>query len=260
MKLQVRDLTLAYGAVEVLSGLSFSADSGQLIAIVGPNGSGKSTLLRGISGAHGAARGEVLLDGREVRSYGARELARRLAILPQWLDAELDLTVGELVWRGRDPHRRRLRRATEQDRRAVAWAVDAADVRAFAGRSLRSLSGGERQRAWIALTLAQEPAVLLLDEPISSLDLRHQIEVMTLLRRLAGDGIVVLAVLHDLLLAARFADRVIAVQGGRIHFDGPPAEMLDTKMLEGVFGVPMAVVADPETGLPLPLPRSRSVA
>ena len=102
--------------------------------------------------------------------------------------------------------------------------------------------------------------MLLLDEPISSLDLRHQIEVMTLLRRLAGDGIVVLAVLHDLLLAARFADRVIAVQGGRIHFDGPPAEMLDTKMLEGVFGVPMAVVADPETGLPLPLPRSRSVA
>jgi len=254
MKLTARDLTLRYNGHPVVDGVSLEIDAGEMVAIVGPNGSGKSTLLRGLARLHRPVRGTVLLGETDIRDIGARDVARILAILPQSPEAGLDLTVRELVWRGRYPHQGILQRATRADYDAVEWAIEAADVGPLADRPLGSLSGGERQRAWIALALAQQPRVLLLDEPTSFLDIQHQIEVMHLLRRLNQEGMTVVAVLHDLILAARFADRIIALHHGRIEFDGPPMRVLEAQALERVFGVPMMTITDPVTRMPLPLP------
>jgi len=255
MKLAARDLRLAYNGRTVVDGVSFDVEPGEMVAIVGPNGSGKSTLLRGMSRLHRPLSGTVLLDGVDIRSISPRRVARCLAILTQAPDAAADLTVRELVLRGRYPHQGILQRLGPADLQAAEWAMHAADIAAFAARPLGSLSGGERQRAWIAMALAQQPRVLLLDEPTSFLDISHQVEVMHLLRRLNHEGMTVVAVLHDLVLAARFSDRVIAMRSGRIAFDGPPVAVLEPVGLEQVFGVPMMVIPDPESGLPIPLPR-----
>lgn len=255
MKLTVENLSLGYGGRTVVKDVSLQIDAGEMVAIVGPNGSGKSTLLRGMSRLMRPETGRVLLGETDIRSMGAREVARRLAILPQSPDAGMDLTVRELVWRGRYPHQGILQRATKPDIEAVEWALRAADVSALAERPLGSLSGGERQRAWIALALAQQPGVMLLDEPTSFLDIAHQVEVMHLLRRLNRQGMTLVAVLHDLVLAGRHADRIIAIRDGQVEFDGPPREVLEPRALERVFTVPMMVIPDPETGLPIPLPR-----
>ena len=255
MRLTADSLTLQYNGRPVVDGVSLDIESGELVAVVGPNGSGKTTLLRGMSRLLKPSTGLVFLDGQEIRSLGARGVARRLAILPQLHDAAEDLTVRELVWRGRYPHQGLLQRATAPDYEAVRWALDAADLHPLAERPLTSLSGGERQRAWIALALAQQPQVLLLDEPTSFLDVQHQIEVMALLHRLNAEGMTIVAVVHDLSLAGRFMHRVIGVRDGHVVFDGPPQEVLQPEPLEAVFGIPMLVLEDPESGLPIPLPR-----
>lgn len=255
MKLTVENLSLRYGSRRVVEDVSFTVDSGEMVSIVGPNGSGKSTLLRGMSRLQKPSAGRVLLGETDIRDISARAVARTLAILPQSPDGGADLTVRELVFRGRFPHQGILQRIGPADIEAVHWAMDAADVDGLADRPIGSLSGGERQRAWIALALAQQPKVLLLDEPTSFLDIAHQVEVMHLLRRLNREGMTVVSVLHDLVLAGRFSDRVIAVSRGRVEFDGPPAEVLEPVGLERVFGVAMMVMPDPETGLPIPLPR-----
>ncbi len=254
MKLTTHDLALAYDGRLVIDGVSFEIDAGEMVAIVGPNGSGKSTLLRGLSRLQKPVRGRVLLGETDIRHMSTREVARTLAILPQSPDAGNDLTVRELAWRGRYPHQGLLQRPGRADYEAVEWALAAADVEVLAARTLGSLSGGERQRAWIALALAQQPKVLLLDEPTSFLDIQHQVEVMHLLRRLNHEGMTVVAVLHDLPLAGRFADRAIAINRGKVEMDGPPARVFEPGALERVFNVPMIVLADPVTGLPIPLP------
>lgn len=255
MKLTAEHLSLAYDARPVVEDVSFAVDAGEMVSIVGPNGSGKSTLLRGLSRLHKPMRGRVLLGEQDIRHMGARDVARVLAILPQSPDAGLDLTVRELTWRGRYPHQGILQRAHAPDYEAVDWAMHAADVAQFADRPIGQLSGGERQRAWIALALAQQPRVLLLDEPTSFLDIQHQLEVMHLLRRLNHEGMTVVCVLHDLVLAARLSDRVIGMRLGRIEFDGAPARVMEADALERVFNVPMLLLEDPDTGLPIPLPR-----
>ncbi|MBA4181170.1 MAG: hypothetical protein C0506_11325 [Anaerolinea sp.] len=255
MKLTVENLSLGYSGRTVVKDVSLAIDAGEMVAIVGPNGSGKSTLLRGMSRLLKPESGRVLLAETDIRHMGAREVARQLAVLPQAPDAGSDLTVRELVWRGRYPHQGILQRATKADYEAVHWAMHGADVADFAERPLAELSGGERQRAWIALALAQQPRVFLLDEPTSFLDIAHQVEVMHLLRRLNHEGMTVVAVLHDLVLAGRHADRVIAIRDGQVEFDGPPREVFEPRALERVFNVPMMVIQDPETGLPIPLPR-----
>lgn len=256
MKLTVDDVRLSYNGRVAVDGVSFAVEPGEMVSIVGPNGSGKSTLLRGMSRLKKPMSGRVLLDETDIRAMSARQVARNLAILTQSPDAGPDLTVRELVFRGRYPHQGILQRVTAADIEAVEWAMAAADTAQFAARPLGSLSGGERQRAWIALALAQQPRVLLLDEPTSFLDISHQVEVMHLLRRLNHEGITVVAVLHDLVLAARFSDRVIAMRSGRVEFDGPPRQVLEPVGLERVFGVPMMILTDPESGQPIPLPRS----
>lgn len=256
MRLAAERLTLRYNGREAVRDVSLDLAGGEFVAIVGPNGSGKTTLLRGMSRLLRPAAGQVLLDGREIRAIGARGVARRLAVLTQLHDEGLDLTVGELVWRGRAPHQGVLQRARPADREAVAHALRAADLEALAERPLASLSGGERQRAWIALALAQQPRVLLLDEPTTFLDVRHQVEVMALLRRLNEGGMTVVAVVHDLALAGRFMRRAIGMRDGEVAFDGPPREVFRPDVLERVFGVPMDVLEDPASGLPVPLPRA----
>ena len=257
MKLTIQDLSLGYGARTAVSNVSFEVDAGEMVSIVGPNGSGKSTLLRGLSRLQKPSSGRVLLGETDIRSLGARQVARHLAILPQSPDGGADLTVRELVYRGRFPHQGILQRITPADTAAVEWALDAADLNDLAGRTLGSLSGGERQRAWIALALAQQPRVLLLDEPTSFLDIAHQVEVMELLRRLNREGMTVIAVLHDLPLAARYTGRVIAMRDGEVAFDGPPAQVLEPAALQRVFGIAMTILKDPETGLPIPVPKFR---
>ncbi len=255
MRLTSESLTLRYNGRDAVHEVSLDLESGELIAIVGPNGSGKTTLLRGLSRLLSPVAGNVLLDGDDIRAISSRDVARRLAVLPQEHPEGVDITVHELVWRGRAPHQGILQRATATDHEAVAWALDAADVSHVAARPLGSLSGGERQRAWIALALAQQPRVLLLDEPTSFLDVQHQVEVMALLSRLNAEGMTIIAVVHDLALAGRFMQRVIGMRDGLIAFDGPAGEVLLPEPLEEVFGVPMVVLEDPESGLPVPLPR-----
>ncbi len=260
MKLTVENLCLGYAGRRVVNSVSLEIDAGEMVAIVGPNGSGKSTLLRGMSRLQKPESGRVLLGETDIRSLATREVARLLAILPQSPDGGADLTVRELTWRGRYPHQGILQRATRPDFEAVEWAMNAADVASFAERPLGSLSGGERQRAWIALALAQQPKVLLLDEPTSFLDIAHQVEVMHLLHKLNAEGMTVVTVLHDLVLAGRHADRVIAIRDGQVEFDGSPREVFEPRALERVFRVPMMVLQDPETGLPIPLPSSGRAA
>jgi iron complex transport system ATP-binding protein len=255
MKLAVEHLVLAHGHRDAVRDVSFEVASGEMVAIVGPNGSGKSTLLRGMARLHPPRTGRVLLDGRDIRAMNSRQVARVLAILPQAPSSGLDLTVRELAFRGRYPHQGFLQRVTRHDIDAVEWALAATDALALADRPLAHLSGGERQRAWIALALAQEPRVLLLDEPTSFLDVAHQVDIMHLLRRLNARGITIVAVLHDLGLAGRFTSRIIALRHGEVAFDGPPGSVLQPGNLERVFGVPMLVLPDPDTGLPIPIPR-----
>ena len=255
MRLTLDHVTLGYGGTPAVSDISLVIEPGEFVAILGANGSGKSTLLKGMARLLRPAQGRVLLGETDLRALRSREVARQLAFLPQSPEGGLDLTVRELVWRGRYPHQGMLQRPTAADAEAGAWAMASADVDGLAGRPLASLSGGERQRAWVALALAQQPRILLLDEPTSFLDVRHQVEVMELLGRLNRDGMTVVAVLHDLILAARHVKRAIAIREGRVDFDGPPAFVFEPAGLSRVFGVPMTVIRDPETGLPVPLPR-----
>ncbi|MDA1003199.1 MAG: ABC transporter ATP-binding protein [Chloroflexi bacterium] len=254
MTLEARALTLGYGEREVVHGASLRAERGELLALIGPNGSGKSTLLRGLARLLRPRAGDVRLDGDDLWSLGSRAVARQIAILPQSPDGGLDFTVEELVSRGRYPHQSLLRGIGARDVDAINRALRDADLEGLRGRRLGTLSGGERQRAWIALALAQEPRFLLLDEPTAFLDVRHSIEVMELLRRLNAAGMTVIAVLHDLMLAARYADRVAALSDGRLRAYGTPEDVFRAELLRAVFAIEMSVIADPVTGRPLPLP------
>ena len=229
----------------VLDGVQLSVARGDLVALLGPNGSGKTTLLRLLTGQLRADRGRVLFDGTELGRWTRAELARRVAVLPQQLDLPAGFRVAELVEMGRAPHARRLFASTADDERAVARALADADAHDLADRMADELSGGERQRALVAMALAQEPELLLLDEPTLHLDLAHQAALLTAIRRLRQQrGLTVMAVLHDLNLAAAFAPRVVVLDGGRVAADGAPDEVLTSELVQRVFGVTVAVATD----------------
>jgi iron complex transport system ATP-binding protein len=231
---------------------------GSFTVVVGPNACGKSTLLRGLARMIKPAGGAVHLDDRPIGSYGPKEVARRLALLPQSPTAPDGITVLDLVARGRYPHQSLLRQWSPADERAVADAMAATGVTDLAERDVGQLSGGQRQRAWIAMVLAQETPLLLLDEPTTYLDIAFQLDVLDLCADLhAGGERTLVAVLHDLNQACRYATHLIALREGRIVAQGPPAEIVDAALVHEVFGVTGQVVPDPETGTPMIVPAGR---
>lgn len=257
-ELRAERASIGYGGRPVVEDLSLAIPRGGFTALLGPNGSGKSTLLRGLAGLHPLAGGAVLLDGRPIARLPARAVARRIGFLAQGATAPEGLTVGDLVRQGRYPHRSLLGGWTAADSAAVDEAMALTSIAHLRDRRLDTLSGGQRQRAWIAMTLAQQGGILLLDEPTTYLDLAHQVELLELTRHLIETrGATVVAVLHDLNQAARYGDHLVLLKAGRVHAEGPPAAVLTPENLQEVFGVAVAILTDPETGLPLCIPRRR---
>lgn len=257
-RLGARGLRLAYGARTVIDGLDLDLRPGRITAIVGANGCGKSTLLHGLARLVTPRAGSVLLDGKALHERPSKEVARTLGLLPQGPSAPEGLAVADLVGRGRHPHQRPLARWNARDREAVAAALAATDTTSLADRAVDELSGGQRQRVWIAMALAQETDILLLDEPTTFLDVAHQIEVLDLLTDLnRRRGTTVVMVLHDLNLAARYADALIALRARRVHASGPPRDVVTETLVREVFGLDSHIIVDPTSGAPLVLPLGR---
>lgn len=236
---QFQKVSAGYGAKAVVRDVSFTAPRGKVTSLIGPNGQGKTTLLRAAGGLLAPQAGQVLLDGRSVDSYRRRELARLAAVLPQVRETPA-ITVERLAAHGRYPHLGFGREMTQADREFVERAMDEAGVQDLRGRELASLSGGERQRAYIAMALAQDSQVLLLDEPTTYLDIGQRYEVLELIRRLNGRGKTVLMVLHDLSLAFAYSDYVALLDGGELRAYGSPQEVFQSGAVEAAFGVKAA--------------------
>ncbi|ARJ03844.1 ABC transporter [Cnuibacter physcomitrellae] len=253
-RLVAEGVTLGYGDAPVVSELSVAVPPGSFTVIIGPNACGKSTLLRALSRLLAPTAGRVVLDGRTISAHPAKEVARRLGLLPQSALAPDGITVADLVARGRYPHQSLLRQWSNADEVAVREALEATGTTELATRPVDALSGGQRQRVWVAMVLAQQTDLLLLDEPTTFLDIAHQVELMELFADLHTRGRTIVAVLHDLNHAARYADHVVAMRDGRIVAQGSPREVITTERVEEVYGLPNVVIDDPVTGGPLVVP------
>ena len=251
-RVQIEQLTVAYGSTAVLEEVDLSIPVGAVSAIVGPNGCGKSTLLRTIARVLTPSTGSVLLDGQSVHDLPTRQVAREIGLLPQSSPAPEQLTVRDLVRRGRFPHRRAFERWSANDQHAVDDALAVTGMTRLADRLVEELSGGQRQRAWIALVLAQQTPILLLDEPTTYLDLAHRLEVLRLLRTLnAKRSVTVVMVLHDLNEACRYADHIIAMRDGRIVAQGDCSQIVTPELVQDVFGVAAMTLNDPVSNTPI---------
>ncbi|MGO3232276.1 MAG: ABC transporter ATP-binding protein [Microbacterium sp.] len=251
-------VTLGYGDRTVIDGLDLTIAPGRITAIVGANGCGKSTLLRSLARLLSPTSGQVVLDGKSVHSRPTKEVARVLGLLPQSPIAPEGIAVADLVGRGRHPHQKVLARWTAHDYEVVADALEATGITDLADRSVDELSGGQRQRVWIAMALAQETDILLLDEPTTFLDVAHQVEVLDLLTDLShARGTTIVMVLHDLNLAARYSDELVAMRHGQVHAAGVPGEVLTHTLVEEVFGMANQITTDPVSGKPMVTPIGR---
>lgn len=254
-RLETRELSLAYDRSPIVERLSLTLPPGAVTALLGRNGSGKSTLLRGLSRLLAPAAGVALLDGQAVHLLPTRSVAQRLGLLPQGPEAPPGMTVRQLVALGRHPHRRWHGLPGPGDAAIIDEAIGLTGLGALAERAVDTLSGGQRQRAWIALAVAQQTEALLLDEPTTFLDPAHQLEVLSLVRRLHAErGLTVVMVLHDLNLAARFADHLVVLDAGRVIAEGAPGEVLTVEFLRRAYGVLADVITDPRTGRPVCMP------
>lgn len=252
--LVAHDLTLAYGERVISRGLSLAIPTGEFTAVIGPNACGKSTLLKALVRLQQPTAGRVELDGMPLATYGSRELARRVGFLPQKMVAPEGISVGQLVRRGRFPHRSWRSAWTAADEAAVLEAMADTGVEELAERCVEELSGGQAQRVWLAMVLAQETDILLLDEPTTFLDLAHQYELLALLARLRARGRTVVAVLHEINQACRYADHLVAMRDGAVVVEGAPGEVMTPELVETVFGLAAEVVADPVVGAPMVVP------
>ncbi|MBW8726822.1 MAG: heme ABC transporter ATP-binding protein [Inquilinus limosus] len=256
--IRAESVAFSIGRAQLLDGVDLAVAPGRFTAVIGPNGAGKSTLLRCLCGEIAPASGRVTLDGTPISAWDLVALARRRAVLPQQVTLDFPLTAREVVALGRGPHRGVADAGA--DRRAVDAALDAADVTVLAERSYPTLSGGEQQRVQFARALAQihgtlaAPTYLLLDEPTASLDLAHQSAVLRIARALADAGTGVLAILHDLNQAARYADEMVLLRRGRVFAAGPPAEVLTAATVEAVFGCPVEIIPNPHSDRPFLVP------
>lgn len=255
-RLRAEDLTLSYDQRTVARSLGVDIPDRSFTVIIGPNACGKSTLLKALARMLKPKAGQVYLDGQAIASYRSREVARRLGLLPQSSNAPGGITVGDLVARGRYPHQRLLKQWSTEDEEAVAEAMRQTGVLELADRPVDDLSGGQRQRVWLAMVLAQQTSILLLDEPTTFLDIAHQVEVLDLCAELhARKGHTVVAVLHDLNQACRYATHLVVMRpGGTIAAEGDPATVMTAELVEDVFGLPCRIISDPETGTPLMVP------
>lgn len=254
--IEARAASARLGSAEVVSHVSFAVGSGELVAVIGPNGAGKSTLLAMLAGDIVPSSGEIYLDGRPLTAVDRADQALLRSFLPQGGAPDISFSVGEVVMMGRHPHRRRTDNSAAADRAAAWSALDRTDATALASRDFSTLSGGERTRVSLARVLAQDTAVLLLDEPTTALDVAHEAAIMAELGRLAASDRAVIAVLHDLNDAARFSTRVIALDRGRLVADGTPHDVLTAELLTEIYGHPMRVIPHPYDDCPLILPES----
>jgi len=256
--IRTQALVAGYGGRRVVDGIDMEIPAGRISVIVGANACGKSTLLKTLSRLLPAQEGAVVLDGKRIDQIPTKELARTLGLLPQQPIAPEGIAVADLVGRGRHPHQKLFRSWTAADDRAVAEALAATGVLDLADRAVDELSGGQRQRVWIAMALAQQTDVLLLDEPTTFLDVSHQIDVLDLLADLnASRGTTIVMVLHDINLAARYADHLFALRHGRLIASGAPADVVTSELVREVFDLDSLVIADPVSGAPMVLPRGR---
>ncbi|MDF2555754.1 MAG: iron dicitrate transporter ATP-binding protein [Microbacterium sp.] len=257
-RLSAEELTLSYGDRTIVEGLDLVIPPGSITAIVGANGCGKSTLLRALARLISPREGQVVLDGKALHGRPTKEIARTLGLLPQSPLAPEGIAVADLVGRGRHPHQKLLARWSAHDYDVVARSLAATGIEELADRSVDELSGGQRQRAWIAMALAQETDILLLDEPTTFLDVAHQVEVLDLLTDLNRErGTTIVMVLHDMNLAARYSDHLFALRAGRIVASGAPDDVMTSELIREVFDLDALVVADPVSGSPIVLPRGR---
>ena len=258
--LRAHDVTLGYTRTPVVHGIDLDVQPGRLTALVGANASGKSTLVRGLARLLAPLSGRVTLDGADLAHLPSRRVARTIGVLPQNPVAPDGIRVGELVAHGRYPHQSFFRGHRSDDDDVVAAALAATDAGSLVDRRMDELSGGQRQRVWIAMALAQQPRILLLDEPTSALDIAHQVEVLDVLRAEVARGTTVVLVLHDLTLAARYADELVVMAEGRIVAQGAPRTTLTEDVVEQAFGIRARLLEDPDTGRPVILPRSAPTA
>jgi iron complex transport system ATP-binding protein len=253
--IRLADVTIAYRDATIVDGLDVELPDGRITALVGANGSGKSTILKAVTRILAVAKGAVYLDGHDIHRLATKEVAKRLAVLPQSPYAPESITVRELVGYGRSPHQGRLQRLSQEDAEHIDYAMRVTSLIHHADRFVDTLSGGERQRAWIAMAVAQSAPTLVLDEPTTFLDLEHQFGVMELLADLnEREGRTIVVAVHDLNLAAQFAHHVVVVQGGAVVRQGPPIEVLTTDLLEEVFHVRADVVESPRLSRPVIIP------
>ena len=235
-------------AQTLLDGVDLDAERGQLVGLIGPNGAGKTTLLRAIAGILSYSQGVVLLEGSDLKNATPRDIARALALVPQVAPYTQGFTALELVLMGRYPHMARLQIESKQDNLIARNAMRLTETEQFADRTLDTLSGGERQRIFVSRALAQQPRILLLDEPTSNLDILHQLKVIGLVRKLVGGGLTSIAAIHDLQMAARYCDRLVLMKDGKVLAQGPPEEVLTSDTLASSFGIKAEVYRDPING------------
>ncbi|HEY0188505.1 MAG TPA: ABC transporter ATP-binding protein [Cellulomonas sp.] len=253
-RISAQDVTLGYDRRVVSRGLTVPVPDRSFTAIIGPNGCGKSTLLRALSRVLTPTAGQVLLDGKAITGYRSKEVARRLGLLPQTSLAPEGIRVADLVARGRAPYQSLVQQWRASDEEAVVRALAATRLTELSGRLVDELSGGQRQRVWVAMLLAQDTPIMLLDEPTTFLDIAHQYDLMELLRTFHEQGKTVVAVLHDLNQAARYADHLIVMHDGDVVATGAPADVVTVALVEEVFGLRALVVPDPVTGTPWVVP------
>lgn len=257
MKIAVENLNVKYGEKEIIKSINFQVNSGEVLSIIGPNGSGKSTIIKALSRCLKISGGNIYIDGKSVDKINTKDLAKNLAVLPQVKNIPYNISVEELVSYGRFPHLKFGKRLGQKDREIISWALEKTGLSELRKRFVLTLSGGERQRAWIAMSLAQKPKILILDEPTTYLDISYQMEVLELVKELNKDlGITVVMVLHDLNQAVRYSDRIMVINNGNLCNLGEPEKILSKDMLREIFRIDADIYTDEVNKCPYFIPKS----